>query len=983
MNGSGGCVTSIGIIAILVINSVVCVVENTEKKPDEKNGQDQKPSAEKLTVDIQSMSNRIPPQIAYFIPDRFLNQTNFDLFNSNSPPIVNIRPTPNNNNNNNGQSNRDNNPNNRNPNNRNPNNRNNRNPNNRNPNDGDQNNRNPNNRDPDDGDDDDDSDQDNRDKRNRDRNNRDRDNRDRRANRDRDRRNRRRNNRNRDRSDSSDYLDDDYSDSSSSQDLRDIDLFMSPQQTVRYVSSVPRTGGIQSFVNEDATTSYQNLDHQIDFTRIPDKKPDFTRFEELERAARKSIKLKKRHHKRRPDADQVDYNYANNAPNVRGKIASLKKYHRHEYGRLPNNMDDGEMVSGSNGGNRYGSDGDRGYTEHRWSQKTPSNKNTKLKKNRTKYQNSYYSTKHKLSQPISSAEMESVSASTDADADSSNEHYRYGASVENINHGNYDADNPRGVQTLQQFSETVKGAHKAKQKRLRPKKGFTILLTKVMKQQPSPYRVHRIDTDDEQLQQQQQQPPQQYDDDDHDGEQHPDENDAVQFVPTRLLSSVRETVKVKHLPRPQQHPSIKSKVIETGSHVVYTEDGYRDNNYDHGDEDRSIEYGGRTRMRRETNVKELRGQELMDHMDVLIRNVSDYLNSSEIIPKIKYPHYNETDDIDEESPIRYSEYAQPVVNTDFTHELYASKTRNCSALVDDIDIAVNGTDADEKKRLGTLEEQLECAKVTLFGEDPFDNPLFKEENITQPNGDKVLEKANNDAERIEAISSVYNDIMDNIKFNENQRIFSDFGVSDNLAIGTIEMHDETKTGQESATSEKPKQKAKRRKGSSTSTTTTTETFESDELEHLFEPADNGNPFRDPAQVPILDISRFIPTARYQTVDYNDETDFVPIVSPYTSYNQYRKPTTAVKYETTTIKYVPTTARSAPTYGLPQPNKVVSHAYSASNIVSTVQRPYVYVATNKNVAAHAAPNYKAPPNNVRIYKHRRPIQYVRIHKPNKV
>lgn len=411
---------SIGIIAALVTKCVICEIENKEQAPD-----NEQPTAEKLTIEFQSSSNRIPPQIAYFIPDRFLNQTNLGIFNTN-PPIVNILPT----NNTNNQTNRD-----------------------------------------------------------RNRNNR-------RRNRDRDRRNRRRN-RNRDRSDSGDYNDDDYSDSGSSQDSRDTDLFMSPQQTVRFVSAVPPSN-IQSFVDEDSTTSYQNLDHQIDFTRIPDKKPDFSRFKELERATRKNLKLMKKHYKRWPNtSDASEIIYAHTAPNVRSKIASLKKYHRNEYGTVASGLDDG----GSN--SRYGSD--HGYNEQRWSQKIPSNKNMKMRKNRTKYQNAYYAMKQKLSQPISSAEMESVSDSHDLTT--SNERYEYAASAEH----NYNTDNIHGVQTLQQFTDREAGKISNKQKRRRPKKGFTILLTKVMKQ-PSPYRVQRMDTANEQQQQQQKQRQQQLQD---------------------------------------------------------------------------------------------------------------------------------------------------------------------------------------------------------------------------------------------------------------------------------------------------------------------------------------------------------------------------------------------------------------------------------------------------------------------------------------
>lgn len=820
----------VGIITGKLVHCIEPVKEEEQKKT---------PFAEKLTVDIDSVSNRIPPQIAYFIPDRFFNSSDFNnLFNTNSPPIVNLFPP------NRTNTNRPNRPS---------------------------------------------------------RNNRNRN------------RNRRRRNRNRDRNNNnsdSDY-NDDYSDSNS--DSSDTDLFMSAQQPYRYLA-VPNNQ-IQGFVDEDATTSYQNLDYQINFMKIPDKKPDFKKLESLMNERATPIVINKYKNDRPEATSGKVYNYANVTPNIRSKINLVKMNHKNKF-----KIDGNKYKISDND-----SDDADEYKNDQMEQMNLFNDNIKMKRNRKKHKKPHYSVRYKLSQPTSSAEMESTYAYDNINADS-NENYQYATSVEHIDHENCDDDNECGVfhSSSNQYNEydTVKP-----KKKNRKQNGFAIFLTKVTKH-PVPYRTQRIDKVNENNQ-----------------------NSHVAFIPTRILSSVRNVESIVHMPRKVKSPAIKSKLHETGGHIVYTEDGYEDNNFDRGTEDKTILYKLHSRLRRETNIKDLRGQELLDHLDNLIRNVSDYLNSSEIIPKTKYPLYNSTAPI-HDSPIKYSEYARPIVSDRSPDKLYESKTKNCSDdIADDIDSSevYNSTNG-SKQRLTGLGNRLDCLKEKLFGEEPLDNPIFKEENISQPQEYDFLDKALAEADRIESISNVYTDVMDNIKqhsFHENQRIFSDFGITDNFADGTFNSNSaKTKPENYLNTSEKYEENYKQSFHSPKKQPLTQKPYN-----NFNQAAADSNPFNDPSQLPILDISKFIPTPKYTEYDFDLETDFIPIVSPYTS-NYYQKSTeTPITYPTTTIK-------NPTPYGAPKPIRTVySNSYNPKNNVNNNPK---------------YPNYNVNPN-LLFYRRRRPIQ----------
>lgn len=759
-----------------------------------------KPEAEKLTIDIDSMADRIPPQIAYFIPDRFLNPANFGLNTGNQPPLINMWP--------------------------------------------------PNNQ---------------------------------------------------------------TSVRNQTVQMNVSDLMMSSQRPIRFIAAP-----------DDTTTVDQNFDYNIDFTKLPDKKPDFKRFEKLYRESAKSRsgKSKKKKHTKRPVSSDLPYNYANPMPNIRHHIKVIKMNHKNEFvdsneNEKSESVDDNDSNSTNESDRNRDRDRDESDSES-MEQYQMHKSHGKTHKNKKQHKKPRYLVT-KLSQPTSSVENESNQRyydDTNTNELNENEHEN---AVYHTNHKNCDhrqhsnfVDHPQRQQ--RPYNDHVynsivrhkpRPSHKHRATIKIPRKGYSIYLTKVMKQP-------RIDSQG---------------------------NEAIKFVPTRMLSSVRGTEEVVRKPRKFQQPRLRAKVSESGGHMVYTEDGYEDANYDHGSENLDHEYLKRSK-RSAKNANELRGQELIDHLDNLIRNVSDYLNSSEIIPNIsnkKYPLYNTSDANIQDSPIRYSEYAKPIVDEDHSSELYDSKVRNCDEdTIGTIDLSNVGNETESsgpRKRLGSLGYKLECLKEKLFGTDPLDNPLFEEEEITEPDAKNIVGSVASAADNIQAISSVYSDVMDNIKLNshnENQRIFSDYGVTDSFVVGAVLSTDQSLESDLNTNEEMP-QRPIRKRVRSTSIRPSVEVTES--------PLIGFNPFNNPAQVPILDISKFIPTPNYQSDDSFIDTDFRPIVSPYAASNDFyhiqtTEPTTSGP--TTTPRTTATTTTTTQRYVLDRQTQPTRrfHYQTLSNQVNT-------------------------------------------------
>lgn len=722
------------------------------------------------------------------------------------------------------------------------------------------------------------------------------------------------------------------------------DMMMSSQRPFRYFA-MPSDQDVN-----DSEAALQNYNYQVDFAKLPDKKPDFNRFEQLYRKrepVKSSGKLKKKNHSKRPISHSSEslYNYANNSPNVRGRVKLVKMNLENKFG----NSKEDEQQSESNGS----SEEYEGELIDRFKfLKT----NEKSKKNRNK--NHHQNDKDrivmtKLSQPQSSVENESNQFYYDnSNDDESNEN----GSDYNTNHENCD--------DRQHRHKHHQRANLVKQQQLddqnydtdmeqipsdrEPKKEYSIFLTKVSKR---PIRVDRT------------------------------QNARIHFVPTRMLSTVRGTKILVRKPRKSKKP-YRGMVSESGGHMVYTEDGFEDANYDYGNHHKNHEYLKRTR--RATDYDKLRGQELIDHLETLIKNVSDYLNSSEIIPNTdkKYPLYNSSNENIGNSVIKYSEYAKPVVDNEHSSELYASKTKECEEIEEpDFSNAGHYNDTNQpKKRLGKLGNNLKCLKEKLFGSEPLDNPLFHEENITEPEAKNVLGSSINAAD---GISVVYSDVMANIKkntFNENQRIFSNYGINENFAVGTINTQHNKSPDDDLNTSE---QYPVRSKYSSVYK----------KLAQVTEsPLTGFNVFNNPAQVAILDISKFIPTPRNPIDKDFDENDFRPIVSPYhiqnessTTSTKSPEPTQVKKpshfhYETKKsnihLNYIPPNFNP----NIKRAKPFLNRNYRNPNINSNVKFTPIGQVIPANLVNQNLNRNLLPPPGLKIIRRRLPAQIVRVFPP---
>lgn len=175
------------------------------------------------------------------------------------------------------------------------------------------------------------------------------------------------------------------------------------------------------------------------------------------------------------------------------------------------------------------------------------------------------------------------------------------------------------------------------------------------------------------------------------------------FVPFKMLASVRHTERIVHESKPdEEDPAIKERILEEGGHVVYTEQGYEDKQYDHGDEERFANYKkGQSKATRQKRSAQSG------------RAFPFYLASPKVIPEL--------------SPIRYSEG----VGLNPNRRLYDTKTKNCDAIEFD-DSTVNDEDNNitTKKRLNGLGDKLDCMREKLFGANPFDNPIFLERLVS-------------------------------------------------------------------------------------------------------------------------------------------------------------------------------------------------------------------------------------------------------------
>lgn len=210
------------------------------------------------------------------------------------------------------------------------------------------------------------------------------------------------------------------------------------------------------------------------------------------------------------------------------------------------------------------------------------------------------------------------------------------------------------------------------------------------------------------------------------------------------------------------------------------------------------------------NGTQLNGEELLTYIQDLIRNSSKFLpddardndddsftsfllNSAEIkklfaIPNVtdslpeetaitpstaKYPYYNKPT-----SALRYAENPNTIPKPGQSY--YAGKdTHLCGNIEPNVDPTKeqnsgtsNSRSQKKKRRLKGLDKKIDCLKKRLFGDDPVDNPLFKEEFVGDSTSDISFhaDKAKINSKLVRSIEhsanpsiNVYDDVISNIR----------------------------------------------------------------------------------------------------------------------------------------------------------------------------------------------------------------------------
>lgn len=653
-----------------------------------------------------------------------------------------------------------------------------------------------------------------------------------------------------------------------------FDSMAAPQSKYRYVL-VPnnQNRGFDSPKYEDADTAYQNYAYDINYKPLKKKKSSYWRYQAYEDEDDGITKIQKKYVKK--EKTPSSHKHLNYHPaNIRDKLNYLKSNHREHF------ADDSDENDDVDDDSERIIDG-RGVGRRRHLKKKVHHKKKRVPVSPSYVLTSSYESEDRLPphyapQPSQrhnhkDCEPHAITNSQDLAVDE----------------GDYDDDDE---------VQTTVAPRRRKNSR---NKGLTFFITKVHDPGTNTDRMLRVDkvesNDDDEL------------------------GTETAFVPTRYLASVRgieKTVyKKKHrMPTKSKKPRVKERLYESGGHVVYTEDGYEDKQYDHGSEKKYLDYHHRTRRDTLSEVSgemlpeasELKGQELIDHLSGLIKNASETLTSvdGELKKRGRYPYYKSNKTVVKESPLRYAEHEEPF-RANGSNSYYATKTKLCDELDDDVNVRTDESDpAIPTKRLNGLGGKIDCVKEKLFGRNPLDNPIFREDVVSEPNAEAVFGPD----------SSVYTDVMQNIGYHKNQRVFSNYGTSDHFDLSAVDTlvvknrpgnslniyekfpSEDTNDSAESADApsnvgQSHHENAFNRQEQETGVAPAN--LEQSYPENSFnnQAQDGGvalaveeqsyskSAFNNPAQVPILDISKFIPRPHsYHLAAPLFESDFVPITA---------------------------------------------------------------------------------------------------------
>lgn len=328
-----------------------------------------------------------------------------------------------------------------------------------------------------------------------------------------------------------------------------------------------------------------------------------------------------------------------------------------------------------------------------------------------------------------------------------------------------------------------------------------------------PYKVHE-DNDDDISDDESETSNEDYDDNANDESRHRD------FVPFKLYAQVRH-IEADHI-QPSEKPHVKEKVSLAKKNIYYKEEGYDDRMHDNGSEELKYKFNskkhGKKRSKRsvddlplalalfkKSELPNLTGEKLLRHLDELIKNSSVYLPEDEdtkrpvriLAPRQsvsgrsqKFPFYNLSDNIlSQMSAHRYSENFHKYPK--HKESLYSSKNiKDCQDIDDEVDLDPESDETPKHpppRRLKNLGGKIECLKLKYFGKDPFENPLFKEDEYVAATIPLPLNHTNVIARQANPLINVYDDVIRTIRaenFAEEKKKKSQEVVNDSVKLAS-------------------------------------------------------------------------------------------------------------------------------------------------------------------------------------------------------
>lgn len=213
------------------------------------------------------------------------------------------------------------------------------------------------------------------------------------------------------------------------------------------------------------------------------------------------------------------------------------------------------------------------------------------------------------------------------------------------------------------------------------------------------------------------------------------------FVPARMLASVRHTEEKYHQPVHRSHPKVKKRVVEKGGHLVYTEDGYEDDQYDHAVEENYAAhrnkhrlYRGGHRPKRDTNNPLLKSRKLKvpEFIDLLSGNPAKFYRYQGPVEQIQ--HFSKVKKKKKRTDHKRHRNVPLNLVSSSSISYYDTKSKQCDDVdFDDKQVVDSAPEHQQeqqstksKKRLKGLGDKIDCMREKLFGSNPFTNPLFKD-----------------------------------------------------------------------------------------------------------------------------------------------------------------------------------------------------------------------------------------------------------------